>query len=192
MTRSSNGAAASVEDGRLMRRVAEGNVDAFEQLYDRYCERAYRVARSVCRDQALAEDAMQEAFAALWRSRASYEPRAGGVSAWLLTVVRHRAIDVARRNGRHAGRRVGLDAFEPRAAGEEVIDQVLQREQAVDAVALLERLPDAQREVVVLAYFGELTHTEIARRLNIPAGTVKGRMRLGLQKLRAQVAPVAG
>jgi RNA polymerase sigma-70 factor, ECF subfamily len=100
---------------------------------------------------------------ACWSSRANYRPQQGTVAAWLLTVVRYRAIDVARSK------------------------TAVKRDDAQRLLVSLELLPDAQAEVITLAYYGQLTHTEIATHLRLPAGTVKSRMRLGLRKLQAHI-----
>lgn len=175
------------EDDLLMARVKGGSVDAFEVLYDRYSARAYRLARSICHDQGHAEDAIQEAFLSLWKSRAAYQPQRGTVAAWLLTAVRYRAIDVTRRDHKHASRRTGEHALALHPTQGAFADQVANRDEADRLRALLNRLPDAQREVITLAFYGELNHTEIATALGLPAGTVKGRMRLGLHKLREAI-----
>jgi RNA polymerase sigma-70 factor, ECF subfamily len=174
-------------DDRLMGQVKAGNVDAFEELYDRYCDRAYRVARTICHDQRRAEGAVQEAFLSLWRCRAAYLSQRGTVAAWLLTTVRHRAIDAVRRNHKHAGRRAGEHMLNVHPTPGDIAEQAVNRDETYRLRALLARLPDTQQEVIVLAFYGELTHTEIATALGLPAGAVKGRMRLGLHKLRAGI-----
>lgn len=173
-----------------MAQVRDGSADAFCVLYDRYYGRAYRVARSVCRDDGRAEEAVQEAFASMWRSRLTYEVHAGMVTAWVLTVARHRAIDVARRNGPHAAHRAGEDELRwvPTEGG--VAEKVLARAHAHDVGHLLDRLPPAQGEAIVLAFYGQLTHEEIAARLQLPLGTVKGRIRLGLRQLRGDIGRI--
>lgn len=175
------------EDERLMEQVKAGNINAFGELYDRYCERAYRVAWVVCHDQGRAEDAVQEAFLFLWKGRAAYQPQRGTVAAWLLTAVRFRAIDVVRRDVKHACRRAGERTLNPRPTPRDIAEHVVNHEETQRLRALLTQLPDTQHEVIALAFYGELTHTEIATALGLPAGTVKGRMRLGLQKLRAGI-----
>lgn len=175
---------ATADDELLMSQVKRGNVDAFDVLYHRYNARAYRVARSICHDKGRAEDAIQEAFISIWKGRASYRSQRGTVAAWLLTAVRYRAIDVVRRDHKHAGRRADVGALAAHLTPEELAEQVTSRDEARRLQTLLTRLPDAQREVITLAFYGELTHTEIAAALGLPAGTVKGRMRLGLHKLR--------
>jgi RNA polymerase sigma-70 factor (ECF subfamily) len=173
-------------EAQLMARIESGSVEAFEELYDRYSARAYRVAWWVCRDAGRAEDAVQEAFISIWRSRMGYHPARGTPAAWLLTTVRHRAIDVVRRHTKHADRRVGERLLDPDPATD-VAELAATREEAHRLQDLLTQLPDAQREVIVLAFYGQLTHSEIATALDLPTGTVKGRMRLGLQKLRTHV-----
>jgi RNA polymerase sigma-70 factor, ECF subfamily len=175
------------DDDLLMSQVKGGSVDAFEKLYDRYSARAYRVARSVCHDQEQTENAVQEAFLSIWKSRTSYQSQRGTVAAWLLTAVRYRAIDVARRDQKHTGRDAAEHTLAMHPAPGALTDQVANRDAADGLRALLTSLPDTQREVITLAFYGELTHTEIATALDLPTGTVKGRMRLGLQKLRTNI-----
>jgi RNA polymerase sigma-70 factor (ECF subfamily) len=171
-------------DDRLMMQVKAGNVEAFRELYDLYCDRAYRVAWSVCRDRGRAEDAVQEAFVSIWSARASYSRHRGSVAAWLLTATRYRAIDVARRDHEHSTRRIGEQVLEAQPSTWDVGEQAVTRDEAHRLGEVLTQLPDAQREVIALAFYGELSHTEIATALKLPAGTVKGRMRLGMRKLR--------
>lgn len=192
--RDTSGAAAAPEDDRLMAQMKAGSVDAFGELYDRYCARAHRVAWSICHDEDCIEDSVQEAFTSIWNGRANYLPHRGAVAAWLLAVVRHRAIDVARRHHKHSARRAGEHTLDTHPAPWDIVEEAVAREDARGLLDLLAQLPDAQREVITLAYYGELTHTEIATALDIPTGTVKGRMRLGLHKLRAgiETRPAAG
>jgi RNA polymerase sigma-70 factor (ECF subfamily) len=110
------------------------------------------------------------------------------VAPWLFSLVRYRAIDVARENRKHATRRAPEESADILSAPGNVADASIARNDAADLRAQLAHLPDLQREVVVLAYYGELSHSEIATKLGLPAGTVKGRMRLGIRKLRAGVA----
>ena len=179
--------AGDSEDRQLMSAVSAGNVEAFGQVYDRFCNRAYGVAYSVCRDEGRAQDAVQDAFLALWTSRASYRPERGTVAAWLLTVVRYRAIDLARRDGNQRADLGGDDRLRQFAASDDVSATVIERETASRLRAALGRLADEQQEVITLAFYGQLSHTEIATQLRLPPGTVKGRMRLGLQKLRSSM-----
>lgn len=175
-------------DEELMRRVQLDDAEAFEALYDRHSVRAYRVARAACGGSEAAEEAVQEGFISIWRSRGAYRPNRGGVTAWAMTVVRNRAIDAARRNAAHDIRRAEAEALERQPAAGDLVDDAITDDHAQHLRTRLTGLPDAQREVIALAYFGELTHTEIADHLGIPSGTVKGRMRLGLEKLRLNLA----
>lgn len=174
-------------DERLMRRVQTGDTEAFEQLYDRHAVRAFRVARSVC-DASRAEDAVQEGFLSIWRSRESYRPESGSFQAWSMRIVRNRAIDAARRDAARPPL-ADSDHHDPEdtPAPTAVEQDVIARDEADGLRGALKRLPDEQAEVIALAYYGELTHTQIAKQLSIPSGTVKGRMRLGLEKLRRQL-----
>ena len=182
------GAAPTVPaDDRLLAEIASGSGEAFEELYRRFYAPAYRVARSICHDDGRAEDAVQEAFTAIWRSAGTYRSERGPVAAWLLSLVRYRAIDVARANTKHAGKRADEDDAALRAVPGVMADEVVDRDSAANLKTLLRELPDAQREVVTLAFYGQLTHTEIAAKLRLPSGTVKGRMRLGLHRLRVNV-----
>ncbi len=175
------------DDGALMEQIESGNSHAFEQLYDRYSARAYRVARSVCRDDGRAEEAVQDAFLSIWHNRSAYRPERGTVRSWLLCVVHYRAIDVARHNAKHARRRAGDDGIDSYRIPGDLNDWAIARDGSARLQSQLSRLPEAQREVIALAYYGELTHAEIATQLGLPTGTVKGRMRLGLRKLRAEI-----
>ena len=178
-------------DEGLIELIKAGSPDAFEELYERYHRRAYRLARSVCRDDGRAEEAVQEAFVSIWRSPATYRRQRGAVAGWLLSVVHHRAVDIARSNMRHLSRRADADMVELRSAPGVVADHVVSRDSATRLGDQLGRLPDAQQEVIALAFYGQLTHAEIATQLDLPPGTIKGRMRLGLQKLRVDIEHVA-
>ena len=179
---------AHLGDCELMAEVSAGSVESFGDLYDRYCDRAYRVAWAVCRDDGRAQEAVQDGFLAVWKSRAGFRPQRGTVAAWLLTMVRHRAIDLARSNGKHAARRASDRQLDELPATDDPVEDVVRRDDAQRLQEALARLPDAQAEVITLAYYGQLSHAEIAAQLSLPPGTVKGRMRLGLQKLRADNA----
>lgn len=173
------------DDHLLMVDASAGDVDAFGRLYDRFCDRAYRVAYSICREEGQAQDAVQEAFLMLWRNRTMYSPARGTFAGWLITTVRYRALDLARSDANQVAHRAhDDDCLDEHPGPEDVSETVLQRETAGELRALLSDLPDEQQEVIVLAFYGQLSHTEIASQLGLPTGTVKGRMRLGLRKLR--------
>ncbi len=181
---------AGVGDRELMARVQADDPDAFEALFDRFALKAYRVAYLIAREPSRTEDVIQDAFLAIWRTRAAYRPERGAVGAWILTVVRNRAIDSMRRNVRHDRRRAEEERVaEGLTPSRSVAEQVAERDEASRLRAVLSRLPEAQREVIALAYFGELSSTEIADELSLPLGTIKGRMRLGLDKLRSDITP---
>jgi RNA polymerase sigma-70 factor, ECF subfamily len=183
--------AVARDDDQLMKQIESGNADAFEELYARYYSRAYRVAWSVCRDDGRSEEAVQDSFVSIWRSPGTYRPERGTVAGWLLCVVRYRAIDVARGDARHATRRAHSDTIGSRATPGDMSDEVAAGDDADRLAGLLRLLPDAQQEVIALAFYGQLTHAEIATQLGLPPGTVKGRMRLGLQKLRVDIDQLA-
>lgn len=182
---------AAVSDDQVMASVTAGSAEAFAVLYDRYRDRAWRVAWSVCRDAGRTEEAIQEAFISIWKTRTTYESHRGKVASWVLTITRHRAIDIARRNDPHAAHRAGEASLDTVRAPASVDEEVVARAQASDVLSALAQLPDAQREVITLGFYGQLTHSEIAEHLGLPLGTIKGRMRSGLQRLRGDIQRVA-
>jgi RNA polymerase sigma-70 factor, ECF subfamily len=180
-------------DEDLMPRVAQKDPAAFEVFYDRHGGAAYSLAYRIVGDATSAEDVTQEAFLSIWRSRARYDPMRGSVRAWALGIVRNRAIDALRREGGRAPK-LDLDdeaALERREAPERTEAEALRRETARQVRGALGSLPNEQSKVIELAYFGGFTHSEIAKMLGMPIGTVKGRMRLGLEKMRARFAEFA-
>lgn len=174
--------AANVSDSTLMALIAGGDTEAFEELYRRHSRRALAQARKLCASKELAEEVAQETFISLWRGAHRYRPGLGSVSAWLSSMVRNRAIDAWRRA---AIRPVEVEAFEdgPGQLHNAIGDDTQAPERAV-VLSLLAELPAMQREAIFLAYFGGMTHAEIATRVDAPLGTIKGRIRLGLAKLR--------
>lgn len=176
-------------DEGLMQRMQADDVGAFEELYDRYSASAFGVARGICGNSHWAEEAVQEGFVAVWRGRSRFDPMRGSARSWLFTVIRHRSFDVMRRVRRDEDRRQSSEALDLLLAPSSVETDAEQRNEAARVRSSLLKLPVAQREVILLAYFAGLTHTEIAARLQLPTGTVKGRMRLGLQKVAAELDP---
>jgi RNA polymerase sigma-70 factor (ECF subfamily) len=166
-------------DEELMRLVADANGDAFEIVYDRHASAAYSLAYRVVGSRPAADDVVQEAFMAVWRSAARFDPALGSVRSWVLSICHNRAIDALRRITRHA-EQPEVETVE-REDAEEV---ALRRVEAADTRRLLADLPDDQRRVIELAFFSGYTHTEIAALVGVPLGTVKGRMRLGLERIR--------
>lgn len=183
-----------VSDDDLMRRVQAGSAEAFGLLYDRHAARAFRVARTICRNVNQAEDAVQDGFLSIWRGRSSYRPEAGSFQGWAMMIVRNRAVDSLRRDGAKTRPQLaqasGSEPVDPSYKSAE--DEVVAADEASSLRTVLARLPDTQTEVITLAFFGQLSHTEIAQRLGLPNGTVKGRIRLGLKKLRTELATSTG
>lgn len=176
---------ASERDEELMERVAGGDARAFEAIYDRYSRRAYSLARRITGQVAGAEEATQDAFLALWRGASRFDPERASLATWLLALVRYRSIDLLRRGMPRAQDRVLTEgAAESIEAPERTEDQVIALQEYDQALRLVAELPPEQREVIDLAYFAGYSQTEIAARVGIPLGTVKGRARLGLLKLR--------
>jgi RNA polymerase sigma-70 factor, ECF subfamily len=176
-------------DEDLMECVHDGQAGAFEVLFDRHADAAFSLAYRMCGRRAMAEDVVQEAFLSIWRSGVRYDPARGSVRAWLLRVVHNRTIDAFRRSRVRDGRDVHDDMAAERLAAPEMTDVEVERRDDVRHVRdALQGLPDDQRQVIELAYFGGFSHSQIAELLGLPAGTVKGRMRLGLSKLRLTLA----
>ena len=180
----------SAIDVTLMRRVQAGDTAAFAALYDRHATAVFGVAHRMLRDRLAAEDATQETFLAVWRRRDRFSADRGAPRAWLLTIARNCAIDVVRRRRNHLDQPLG-DTAELLASPDRTDDEVMRRADVATMGLALDELPDPQRQVLDLAYFAGLTHTEIATQLDVPLGTVKGRMRLGLHKLAGHVEPPA-
>src|SRR4051795_2548057 len=176
-------------DEELMQHVSRGDPRAFETVYDRHGGAAFSLAYRITGNRSAAEDAVQEAFISIWRSRARYEPERGSVRTWVLGIVHHRTIDTLRRNLVHDRRRTGAEGIEEEHEAKERTEvEVARRDEARTVRAALDTLPGDQNRVIELAYFGGFTHSEIADMLDMPLGTVKGRMRLGLDKLRRQLS----
>ncbi len=162
---------------------------AFEVFYDRHGGAAYSLAYRIVGERTLAEEVTQEAFLSIWRSGARFDRTRGSVRSWLLTVVRNRAIDALRRvAGAPALASDDEAVLESRPAAERTEAEALRRETARELRGALDALPAEQSKVIELAYFAGFTHSEIASMLDMPLGTVKGRMRLGLEKIRAGLA----
>jgi len=181
-------------DEDLMPLVARKDPAAFEVFYDRHGGAAYSLAHRIVGNPAMAEDVTQEVFLSIWRSEAGFDRTRGSVRSWALGIVRNRAIDALRRESNRAPRLDFDDdaVLERRPAQQRTEEEALRRETARNLRGALEELPNEQSKVIELAYYGGFTHSEIARMLNMPLGTVKGRMRLGLEKIRAHLAEGLG
>ena len=176
-------------DEELMELVAKGDARAFEAVYDRHGGPAFSLAYRIAGNRVIAEDITQEAFLSIWRSRLRYQADRGSVRTWVLGIVHHRAIDALRRNLVHERRRASAEGIEEWQEARERTDvEVARRDEARTVRAAIDELPDQQGQVIDLAYFGGFTHTQIAEMLDMPVGTVKGRMRLGLDKLRRSLS----
>jgi RNA polymerase sigma-70 factor, ECF subfamily len=175
-------------DEDLIGHVREGEAAAFEVVFDRHAAAAFSLAYRMCGRRALAEEVVQEAFLSLWRTGMPYERSRGSVRAWVLGVVRNKAVDTFRRETVRTGRDVHDESAAERMPGRVRTDaEVERRDDARRVRVALEGLPNEQRRVIELAYFGGFTQNQIAELLQLPEGTVKGRMRLGLTKLRLSV-----
>jgi RNA polymerase sigma-70 factor (ECF subfamily) len=178
-------------DEDLMQLVRQGDARAFELVYERHGTAAFSLAYRMTGRRAAAEDVVQEAFLSLWRSGARYDRTRGSVRTWVLGIVHHRGIDALRRNLRHDIHRASDEGLEERFEAPERTDvQAARREEAAEVRTALAALPAEQSKVIELAYFGGFSHSEIASMLETPVGTVKGRIRLGLEKLRGQLGDV--
>jgi RNA polymerase sigma-70 factor, ECF subfamily len=176
-----------------MQLVRDGEAGAFEVIFDRHGQRAFSLAYRMCGRQALAEDVVQEAFLSLWRSGARYDPARGSVRSWVLSVVHNRAIDAFRREAVKESRDVRDERLVERTPSLQLTHtEVERRDDAQQVRGALGELPLEQRQVIELAYFGGFTHSQIAETLGLPAGTVKGRMRLGLTKMRVVLGERSG
>jgi RNA polymerase sigma-70 factor, ECF subfamily len=179
--------APELTDVSLMLKVQAGERGALGELYDRLAPRAFRTALACCHDRECAEDAVQDGFVSMWSSRATYSPRRESVEGWAMSIVRHRAIFLARTRSLTARREDVSGGLDKQPAQDDVPSDFAARAEIEQLEKMLARLPPKQREVIKLGFFNGLTHEQIARQLDLPAGTVKGRMRLGLTKLRTEL-----
>ena len=176
---------AHLSDEALVALVARSDETALAELYDRFGRVAYGLARRILRDDSLAEDAVQEAFLAVWHSAARFVPERAKASTWLLTLVHRRAVDLVRREERRRAESLTEEAESAGGATDEAVWLRFERERVQGA---LKRLPDQQREALELAYYGGFTQSELADRLGQPIGTIKSRMFAGLSRLRDLLA----
>jgi RNA polymerase sigma-70 factor (ECF subfamily) len=190
--RGTAGSDADRTDRAWMDRLAGGDLGALDLLYEQYGAMAFSIAYRITGDRSAAEDVVQDAFLGAWRNAGRYAGARGSVRTWLLSIVHHRAIDAIRR------RRPTVELPDSEAILPDTLtlpdawgDVELRLDREAVQVALT-RISDVQREAIELAYFGGLTQTEIAERTGVPLGTVKGRLRLGLQGMRAALLPLDG
>lgn len=174
------------EEARLLAQIAAGDAESFAALYDRYSRPVYSLAWKMLGDSQAAQEITQEVFEGIWRGAGGFRPGRGTARSWILALAHHKSVDAVRRQ------RVRVAEPLPDAPTDDldVMGQALRRVEVARVRAALETLPEAQRAVVVLAYYGGYTQQEIAGRLGVPLGTVKTRMRDGLQRLRGALRDV--
>jgi len=176
-----------LSDEALLKEIAGGAVWAMDSLYERYSRMLYSVAYRMVADHQIAEDLLQDAFLAVWRRSTSYSPQTGAARSWLISILHHRAIDHLRRMRRRSGIvEAPLEELEldETTAFPDVWDEAWRSIKSSQVRAALMKIPTEQRLVIELAYFQGWTHAEIAEGTEIPLGTVKARMRLGLHHLK--------
>jgi RNA polymerase sigma-70 factor, ECF subfamily len=174
-----------LRDGQLVELVAQKDAGALEALYERYGRAAYSLARRILTDETLAQDVVQEVFLSLWRDARRFDAGRGTVATYLLSMTHHRAVDVVRREENLRRWRTSDEGLElepdPKARVE---DEVEASERRTEVRAALAELPAAQREALLLAYFGGYTQREVAALVGVPLGTVKTRMAAGMRKMK--------
>ena len=177
-----------LRDEQLITLIAHGEKEALEAFYNRYISRVFSLARYMLRDHTLAEEVTQDVFLNLWLKASTFNPERGSPRAWFMSVTHHRAIDVlkSRKRSAQAADQVPHELLylhpTKRESTEDEAYRNLVRE---EILGILATIPKEQREVIILAYFEGFSQSEIATRLSEPLGTVKTRVRLGMQKLRA-------
>jgi RNA polymerase sigma factor (sigma-70 family) len=174
-----------LRDGQLVELVAERDAGALEALYERYGRAAYSLARRILTEETLAQDVVQEVFLSLWRDARRFDAGRGTVATYLLSMTHHRAVDVVRREENLRRWRSSDEGLEPEPDPKaRVEDEVEASERRAEVRAALGELPAAQREALLLAYFGGYTQREVAALVGVPLGTVKTRMAAGMRKMR--------
>jgi RNA polymerase sigma-70 factor, ECF subfamily len=183
--------AERLADEDLMPLIGAKDPEAFAVFYDRHGGVAYSLAYRIVGEPGAAEDVTQEAFISLWRSGARYDRARGSVRSWMLSIVRNRAIDALRAGASSKAPKLTFDdeaVLEQRPAEERTEEEAMRHETASEVRGALGQLPGDQSKVIELAYYGGFSQSEIAAMLGVPLGTVKGRMRLGMEKIRGEIA----
>ena len=173
-----------LSDKDLISQVGQGDAQAFTTLYERHGRAAYALAYRLMGEKQAAEDLLQEAFLKLWCGAASYRAERGSVRTWLLSIVHNRGIDQLRSLASRRRTQEKIESSAQRSQPSEAFAQSWRNSQREEVREALKTLPSEQSKVLELAYFSGYTHVEIAELLDLPLGTVKGRMRLGLKKIR--------
>ncbi|MDB5076002.1 MAG: sigma-70 family polymerase sigma factor [Chloroflexi bacterium] len=177
--------AGEPSDENLVARLRNKDTEAFAALYDRHSRLAFGLAYRMLGEPSAAEDVVQEAFLSLWRQAETFKPDRSAARTWLLSIVHHRAIDRLRRVGSREVSDGALEGMPERADDSiDVEHEVGVSLEAAQVRQALGTLPLEQQQAIELAYFGGFSHSEIAQKLDVPIGTVKGRLRIGLQKMR--------
>ena len=178
----------SLGDENLLTLIAHGDKDALEWFYERYSTQVFSLARYMLKDEAIAEEITQDVFLAVWQKASTFKANRGSPKGWLMSIAHHRVIDHVRSAKRA---RASLDRMAQEMASMEKLYQVRTEDEAFRSIerqeiaAALQRIPEAQRTVILMSYFQGYSQSEIAEVLDQPLGTVKTRIRLGMQKLRA-------
>jgi RNA polymerase sigma-70 factor, ECF subfamily len=172
-------------DEDLISFVAQGDAEAFAVLYDRHSRAAYSLAYRMMGERQAAEDLVQDAFLRVWRAAASYRADRGSVRTWLLSIIHNRGIDQLRSLASRRRIQEKVEASAPKSQPSEAFSESWRNSQREQVREALGTLPPEQLKVLELAYFSGYTHVQIAELLDVPLGTVKGRMRLGLKKIKA-------
>jgi RNA polymerase sigma-70 factor (ECF subfamily) len=171
-------------DEDLLSMVERRDPDAFAALYDRHSRAAYSLAYRMMGERQAAEDLVQDAFLKVWRSAGSYRAERGSVRTWILSILHNRGIDQLRAQASRLRTRERLEASAEKTQPSEAFSETLRSSQREQVREAMSTLPPEQLKILELAYFSGYTHTEIAELLGLPLGTVKGRMRLGLKKIK--------
>ncbi|MFJ6417703.1 ECF RNA polymerase sigma factor SigK [Paeniglutamicibacter sp. NPDC091659] len=168
----------------LMLQIAEGNENAFEQLYDRLSSQVFGLIRRILKDEAQSEEVTQEVFVEAWQQATRFDAARGKAITWLLTLAHRRAVDRVRASQASKDRdlREGMKEFQE--SYDDVEETAIQHDESRRVLQALERLSETQRDAIQLAYFGGYTHLEVAELLKIPVGTAKTRIRDGMNRLR--------
>jgi len=180
---------AGPRDRDLLRRIDQGDEDAFRRLFGRYAANAHALALRVLRQPFLAEEAVQDAFLAVWGNAGAYDPGRGSVRAWLMGMVHNRAVDLVRREESQRRRaEVAMLDGPVEDPAERVVEELGSADEGTKVREALAALPQDQRQVIQLMYFNGLSQSRIAEHLSLPLGTVKSRTLLGMRRLRGSLA----